>query len=798
MWLTLSSPFVFAQVHTAISETTGIGTLGTVVTPDGTTFKITGGTRSDEGRGTNLFHSFDQFNIGPGDVAKFLNATSAPHTENIVSRVTGQSPSSIFGTIDTTNYPGANLFLMNPAGIVFGPTAKLDVGGSVTFTTANYLRLAGADSASAGIFYADGARTNVLTSASIAAFGFLDPNPKAIGLQESVLNTNPGKSISLVGGDRGFSYANGLVPDGVVLTRGHLSTAGGGINIASVGSEGEILAGTLAQSPNINGQSFQSLGSVQLLQQSSIDARGDGDGTIRIQGGQLVIDNSTVSSHAGAVSLDASSVQIMGASQITTEATAISNAGHITVNATGPISLDSSLVASAAGSGSGRAGNILFTTTHGNVTLIGGSFITTQANSIGGGAGAIQIEAKQGAVRIESGSQILNFTEGGPLGSILIAAKNLYMSQAAILENNLSAQPAGNLVITLTGDLSVTSNSIIQTGTPARANAAGLVITARDILVADKSTLFSGTTGSGSGGPIDLSVRSLTIQHGGKISAETSGTASSATGGPIIINATDHVTLTNGGSITASSTGLADAGSIFVNAGQQLDLTNGSSITTTTQSAQANGGNIDIRAIERVRLVDSEISTSVMGTEGSGGNIFIDPNMVVLQGSTVTAQAVGGSGGNITFVTPLFLADSSSIISATSKFGPDGKVTARSNLIATIPQLESKATAPQVLLQNRCVALAGGEQSTFILAGRDTLPSQPGGWLSSPVAMEHWTGDKMEEHASGLMVRRLGPRESSPVMTQANGTEVLSLRRLTPSGFLVRSFADRALTGCRS
>ncbi|HRI39348.1 MAG TPA: filamentous hemagglutinin N-terminal domain-containing protein, partial [Nitrospira sp.] len=200
-WLSLNSPFAFAQSHTAISETTGIGKLGTVVTPDGTTFKITGGTRSDEGRGTNLFHSFDQFSVGPGDVAKFLNTTPAPHTENIVSRVTGQSPSSIFGTIDTTNYPGANLFLMNPAGIIFGPTAKLDIGGSVTFTTANYLRLAGAAGSSSGIFYADVTRANVLTSASIAAFGFLEANPTSISLQGSTLKTTPGKSISLVGGD---------------------------------------------------------------------------------------------------------------------------------------------------------------------------------------------------------------------------------------------------------------------------------------------------------------------------------------------------------------------------------------------------------------------------------------------------------------------------------------------------------------------------------------------------------------------------------------------------------------------
>ncbi|NOU09779.1 MAG: filamentous hemagglutinin N-terminal domain-containing protein, partial [Nitrospira sp.] len=129
-----------AQGTTAITPTIGIGNLGTKVTTDGQTVQITGGTRP--GNGANLFHSFDQFIVGPGDAAHFLNTTPSLRTENILSRVTGGNPSSIFGTIDTLSYPEANLFLMNPAGVVFGPSATLHVGGSVAFTTANYLRLA--------------------------------------------------------------------------------------------------------------------------------------------------------------------------------------------------------------------------------------------------------------------------------------------------------------------------------------------------------------------------------------------------------------------------------------------------------------------------------------------------------------------------------------------------------------------------------------------------------------------------------------------------------------------------------
>jgi hypothetical protein len=100
------------------------------------------------------------------------------------------------------------------------------------------------------------------------------------------------------------------------------------------------------------------------------------------------------------------------------------------------------------------------------------------------------------------------------------------------------------------------------------------------------------------------------------------------------------------------------------------------------------------------------------------------------------------------------------------------------------------------LLQNRCIALADSGQSTFILAGRNALPAEPGGWLSSPIAMEHWTGEATER-ASGLMVQRNEPNNMTALPPQANAMNVLSLRRLTPPGFLVRTFATGS-TGCPS
>ncbi len=111
-----------------------------VTLPSGQTqYNITGGTRP--GGGTNLFHSFGDFNVQNNNVANFLNNSGLP-TSNILGRITGGNISNIFGIIQTTGFGTANLFLMNPAGFLFGPNATVNVGGMVSFSSADYLRLA--------------------------------------------------------------------------------------------------------------------------------------------------------------------------------------------------------------------------------------------------------------------------------------------------------------------------------------------------------------------------------------------------------------------------------------------------------------------------------------------------------------------------------------------------------------------------------------------------------------------------------------------------------------------------------
>src|SRR5262245_1918109 len=168
-----------AQVSSAIRPD---GTLGTTVTQSGNVYTIRDGRRP--GNGPNLFHSFDRFSVGTGDTAAFTGPTGIT---NILSRVTGGQRSEIDGRI-RSEIPGANLYMLNPSGIMFGPNASLNISGSFHVSTADYLRFA--DGAK---FYADLGQASRLTVAEPAAFGFLGSTPAAITIQGSTLRVPDGE-----------------------------------------------------------------------------------------------------------------------------------------------------------------------------------------------------------------------------------------------------------------------------------------------------------------------------------------------------------------------------------------------------------------------------------------------------------------------------------------------------------------------------------------------------------------------------------------------------------------------------
>jgi len=184
----------------------------TLVNPANNTFNITGGTQA----GSNLFHSFQQFGLNQGQIATFL---SNPSIQNILGRVTGGSPSVINGQIQVTG-SNANLFLMNPAGIVFGAGASLNVPASFTATTANAIGFRpGPNGSPSAWFNATGPNSYAALTDAPSSFAFSVAQPGAI-VNAGNLAVGPGQNLTLLGG--------------TTVNTGTLKTTGGTVTVAAI------------------------------------------------------------------------------------------------------------------------------------------------------------------------------------------------------------------------------------------------------------------------------------------------------------------------------------------------------------------------------------------------------------------------------------------------------------------------------------------------------------------------------------------------------------------------------------
>ncbi|MEH1907602.1 filamentous hemagglutinin N-terminal domain-containing protein [Nostoc sp.] len=182
-----------------------------IVTPDGNTLNITGGTQA----GGNLFHSFGEFSVPNGGTASFNNAVGI---QNIISRVTGRSVSNIDGLIRANGR--ANLFLINPNGIIFGKNATLAIGGSFLASTASAVKFADGFE-----FSATASQTTPLLTVSIPIGLQYGSNPGGILYQSQDLELQPGNTLALVGGDVNFDGGIMFAPNNLVELGG-LATEG--------------------------------------------------------------------------------------------------------------------------------------------------------------------------------------------------------------------------------------------------------------------------------------------------------------------------------------------------------------------------------------------------------------------------------------------------------------------------------------------------------------------------------------------------------------------------------------------
>ncbi len=209
IWLTLHvvEP-AQAQPITAESGTNSTGSV--ITTSDGQQFNISGGTQS----GANLFHSFEQFGLDSSQIANFL---STPEIQNILGRVVGGNPSAIHGLIQVTG-GNSNLFLMNPAGIVFGANTGLNVPASFTATTATGIGFGN------HWFNALGANDYASLVGNPSAFAFTTAQPGSI-INSGYLSVQQG-NLTLLGG--------------TVVSTGQLLALGGQVTVASIPGESVV------------------------------------------------------------------------------------------------------------------------------------------------------------------------------------------------------------------------------------------------------------------------------------------------------------------------------------------------------------------------------------------------------------------------------------------------------------------------------------------------------------------------------------------------------------------------------
>jgi filamentous hemagglutinin family protein len=689
---TMWNSFGLAQVSPPITQS-GLNTqinLSSNPPPGKVQYDITGGTRP--GGGTNLFHSFGDFNVPNNNIANFLN-DSGLSTSNILGRVTAGNISNIFGTVQTTGFEGANLFLMNPAGFLFGPNATINVGGMVAFTTADYLRFQGTET------LLNSASTpeslGPLSIAPVSAFGFLGSNPSAITIQGSQFTVAPGTGISLVGGN--ITVQNGTLESGAIHAA-KLSAPGGQVQLASVASPGEVVARTLSYQPNVNGQSFAALGSVNISQQSVIDASGNGGGTVLIRGGNFVLDSSTISANVtgpGPTTTDPVTGQQQesigsGIDIQVSQNGYIQNGGILETNVFGNVTPGTNYngvqVKADHIAISGTGFPFPFTGIRSNVgitTQSGFGPPITQPAVSGGNSGNISLDANsillRGFATLETqvnGLPPLPPSPGSPpspvpnskAGNINVTAnQNLELNGSTISSQLLfDSGTAGNISLTSThGSIIETGSapapgsppplgsiptvnvifdqSIASSGKPGNVSLIapeGNIQLAGALIILNQSTLIPGfPVQEAGGGQLHITANDLQLINNSSIQMDN---RSGSPVGNFDVTLNGNLTL-NSSRIITTARGPAPAADLHIKAHGVL-VTNGGSFSTETVSS-GRGGNLSISA-ETLEITNGgQIGSGSVQAPG-GFPDFIPPPPPTGAGGSITVQGFAGSGSS--------------------------------------------------------------------------------------------------------------------------------------------------------
>ena len=450
-----------------------------VVPPNCTVCPIEGGTV----RGSSLFHSFKEFSVPKNGEASFNNS---PQIQNIFSRITGASPSKIDGVIRANGI--ANLFLINPNGIIFGRDAALRIGGSFVASTASSLlfddgtTFSTADpqlgsplltvSVPVGLQFgaiAGEIRNQSQATNFISIPGF-PPIPNPVGLE-----VQPNQTIALVGGD-------------IFLEGGRLTAPGGRIELGSVAGSSLVSLKAIPEGWALGYENVQNQ-NITLSGAASVSSGGfpvsrSGDIFVRGKRVELVEDSRIVSLNSssldgGDISVEAEELILRSGAQIRTDTFGEGRAGNLTVSADsveliGSSDIDVSALSSRGADGLGGAGNIII---HNNrqLTVRDGAEITVSSQG-DGAAGNIQIDAD--SVVFNDGLLRADTTAGE--GNIQLLADNILLRRSQITTNATGEANGGNITVNtaiLTAlDSQITANAVRGRGGNIQITTQGLFV----------------------------------------------------------------------------------------------------------------------------------------------------------------------------------------------------------------------------------------------------------------------------------------------------------------------------------
>ncbi|MBD2729108.1 filamentous hemagglutinin N-terminal domain-containing protein [Nostoc sp. FACHB-892] len=702
--------FVF-PFNSAFAQITPDSTLpnNSSVTTQNNISTIEGGTQA----GSNLFHSFQEFSVPRGGTAFFNNAANI---QNIISRVTGGSVSEIDGIIRAN--ATANLFLINPNGIVFGANASLNVGGSFVASTANALQFG-----NIGFFSA--------TDPNIPS-PLLTINPSALLFNQ--INQNAAiqnNSVAFAGKDPAGFDAFGLrVPDGknlllvggnVSIDRGRLNANGGRVELGGLGEPGTILLGVDGDNLSLKFPDNVARTDISLTNQAGIYVTGDSGGNIAVNARNLEILGETLltagigqglgtpETVAGDITLNATGkIKVAGTGSSVSNLVglgSLGNGGNITIDSDS-FSLQDGAQIAASTLGQGNAGNV-------NVNVTGAVDITGEKNGLASGInsfvqrGAVgnggNITIDSGSLSLRDRAQIAASTLGqGNAGNVIVQALDaVTLADAYILGTVGSGGvgKGGNIDINASS-LSLKDGAQLATATlrasdtlPAGRGNAGNVnvkVFGKVDIAGRKNLFFSGIhtlvqTGTvGNGGNITIDSGSFSLRDGALLNASTQGQGNA---GNVTVSAIDAVSLANANIFSlVDAGGIGKGGNIDINAAK-LSISDSANLQTATLRASAtqpagrgDAGNVNVNVTGIVDIAGKKngffsgiVSRVERGTVGNGGNITIDAGSFSLQdGAFLSAETLGqGDAGNVTVraKNAVSLADTAAIFSTVGSGG---------------------------------------------------------------------------------------------------------------------------------